>query len=396
MRTLRALSLPALAALALAASAAPAAQAESPPPGVQAFGRWALTAVDPTPLQFFQGLTHTTAGDFLFVGVFQGGYRTGPDLQTLASNGALIPPAVQADPGFNHIGDPTFDRAEGGRLLAPMECYFPGTPNGGNTCRQGGIGVVDPTTLAWRYWVRLDPADIPKAMWAEVSPDGKLLWTSSGKDLLAYATADISLAHAATSSASTPIRPVRRLVGAVPPSGVTGAAFVGRRLLLAGELNGYLQVRSVDLQTGAQRPEITLLGVSAESEGLDLLDARGGELHWLLSPFGDNGPPTFGSTHTELLSFVRRADSRLLVDVSPAQVATRAPATVTATVQLDFAGKLHPVEGATVTVKGAQAVTDAAGHAVLTLPPVLRTRTLAVTASKAGLRTGHATLRAVG
>jgi hypothetical protein len=384
-----------LAALALAVPAA-SAQADDPPPGVQAFGRWTLTAVDPTPLQFFQGLTHTTANDFLFVGVFMGGYRTNLDLQTLASNGALIPPAVQADPGFNHIGDPTFDRAEGGRLLAPMECYHPGAPNGGNTCKQGGIGVVDPATMAWRYWVRLDPADIPKAMWAEVSPDGTLLWTSSGRDLLAYATSDISLAHAATSSASTPIKPVRRLVGAVPPSGVTGGVFAGGRLLLAGELNGYLQVRSVDLTTGAQRPEVTLLGVSAESEGLDRIDARGGELHWLLSPFGDNGPPTFGSTHTELLSFIRRADSLLLVDVAPAQVPTRAASTVTATVQLDYAGRLHPVAGATVTIKGVQAVTDATGHAVLALPPVLRARTLGVTASKAGLRTGHATLRVVG
>jgi hypothetical protein len=68
-----------------------------------------------------------------------------------------------------------------------MECYHV-DQQPANTCGMGGFGVVDPVTLAWRYWVRLDPADIPKAMWAEVSPDGTLVWTSSGNDLLAYSS----------------------------------------------------------------------------------------------------------------------------------------------------------------------------------------------------------------
>ena len=42
------------------------------------------------------------------------------------------------------------------------------------------IGVADPDTLAWRYYVKLDKSFIDKAMWAEVSPNGQLLWTSSG------------------------------------------------------------------------------------------------------------------------------------------------------------------------------------------------------------------------
>ena len=56
----------------------------------------------------------------------------------------------------------------------------PHGPNGGNPCRTGSIGVADPRTLRWRYYVKLEPAEIPKAMWAEVSPDGTLLWTSAG------------------------------------------------------------------------------------------------------------------------------------------------------------------------------------------------------------------------
>ena len=77
-------------------------------------------------------------------------------------------------------------------MLLPLECFTPGAPNGGNTCGTGSIGVADPRTLAFRYYVKLDPAEIAKAMWVESSPDGRLLWTSSGSDLLAYRAADVS------------------------------------------------------------------------------------------------------------------------------------------------------------------------------------------------------------
>ena len=49
-----------------------------------------------------------------------------------------------------------------------------------------------PYTLGFRYYVKLDPAEIPKAMFAETSPDGSLIWTSSGDDLLAYRSSDVS------------------------------------------------------------------------------------------------------------------------------------------------------------------------------------------------------------
>ena len=83
---------------------------------------------------------------------------------------------------------------------------------------------------------------------------------------------------------------MRRLAGAVPPSGVTGAAFYRGRLFLAGQDAGALQLWSIDV-TGATPPvlELELPGVAAESEGLDVLDARGGVLHWLLSPFPPGG-----------------------------------------------------------------------------------------------------------
>ena len=62
-------------------------------------------------------------------------------------------------------------------MLLPLECFFPFI---GNFCRTGSIGVADDDTLQWRYYVKLDPAFIDKAMFAEVSPNGKLLWTSNG------------------------------------------------------------------------------------------------------------------------------------------------------------------------------------------------------------------------
>ena len=93
--------------------------------------------------------------------------------------------------------------------------------------------MADPSTLGFRYYVKLDPAQIKKAMWAETSPDGSLIWTSSGDDLLAYRSNQVTAANAAPSGPL--LQPVRRLVGAVPPSGVTGAVFSDGKLLLAGE-----------------------------------------------------------------------------------------------------------------------------------------------------------------
>ena len=67
----------------------------------------------------------------------------------------------------------------------------------------------------------------------------------------------------------------------MPPSGITGAVFVGGRLLLAGEGERY-QIWSVDTKTGKRRLEFET-EMCGEAEGLDDIRMLGGELHWLLS-----------------------------------------------------------------------------------------------------------------
>ena len=284
-----------VAGLVLAAvlSAPAAAQAADP-------GRWTLTGTTTLPLVYYQGVTVDPARNLYFDGIFVGLYRTNGFTET-GRNDDVIPPDVHLSEGYNHIGDISWDRAEGGRILLPLECYVPDGPNGGNPCLHGSIGVADPGTLQWRYYVKLDPAEIPKAMWNEVSPDGTLLWTSSGDDLLAYRTADISRANAAPAHA--PIHSVRRLKGAVPPSGITGATFVDGRMFVAGQDGGTFRVWSIDLATGARRLEIerTIVG---ESEGLVTASLKGGTLSWLIQPFNpEQKPPTYSPDKATLLSF---------------------------------------------------------------------------------------------
>ena len=161
--------------------------------------------------------------------------------------------------------------------------------------------MADPATLRWRYYVKLDPAEIQKAMWNEISPDGQLIWTSSGQDLLAYRASDVTPANAAP--AGRTIKSVRRLKGAVPPSGITGATFFGDRLLVAGQGTGPFQVWSIDLTTGERTLEIER-EIVGESEGLDVASALGGVLHWQIQPYNEEGPPTHGFANGTLLHFV--------------------------------------------------------------------------------------------
>jgi hypothetical protein len=277
-------------------------------------GRWDEKTRSTVPLYYYQGVTSDKQNNLYFDGVDFGLYKTDPSLNELARHDDEIPVQVHTSEGYDHMGDLTWDAAEGGRVLLPLECYYPypGAPNSGNTCGfgsdgkpeggTGSFGVADDKTLDWKYYVKLDERDIPKAMWAEVSPDGTLVWTSSGKDLLAYSTADIKPANAAP--AGPKIRPVRKLVGAVPPSGITGATFEGERLLVAGQDGGGpFQVWSIDLTTGARQLEIerTVVG---ESEGLDTADVLGAHLHWLIQPYNEQSIPTYGVTNGTLLNFV--------------------------------------------------------------------------------------------
>ena len=97
-------------------------------------GALRLADARPIPIEYFQGLTHDRAGARYFDGVSVGLYRTARSLRETGRVANAIPPAVSAAFGFNHIGDLTWDAAEGGRLILPLECFTPGAPNGGNTC----------------------------------------------------------------------------------------------------------------------------------------------------------------------------------------------------------------------------------------------------------------------
>lgn len=261
-------------------------------------GRWVETGFSKVPFEYYQGVTSDPQGNLYFDGFFSGLYRTNPALAETARNPLVIDSGVGVTEGYNHIGDLSWDGAEGGRVLLPLECFLPGV---GNFCGTGSFGVADPQTLQWRYYVRLDPTDIPKAMWVEASPDGELLWTSSGRDLLAYSAADVNPANAAP--AGPRIRPVRRLVGAVPPTGITGATFYEGRLLLAGQDGGGpFQIWSIDTDTGERRLEIEK-PIIGESEGLDVFDGLGGILHWQIGQLTNRGEPTYGRGHTALVHF---------------------------------------------------------------------------------------------
>jgi hypothetical protein len=197
-------------------------------------GRWVETGNSLVPLLYFQGVTSDRHRNLYFDGPFSGLYRTDSNLVEQKRSFNVIPPDVNARERYNHIGDITWDGREGGRVLLPLECFV---PLFGNTCGTGSIGVADPDTVQWRYYVKLDPAYIDKAMWAEVSPNGKLLWTSNGAlggghDLLAYDMSEITAANAAPDGPL--LKPVIRLANAVPPTGITGATFHKHSLLVAG------------------------------------------------------------------------------------------------------------------------------------------------------------------
>jgi len=336
--------------LAFVLGIAPTAVAQDP-------GRWVLTGASSVPTVYWQGLTSDPAeANLYFVGLFEGLFRTTPLLHQVAGVPSAIPPDVGQAEGYNHIGDPTWSPGEGGRVLLPLECFTPGV---GNTCGTGSFGVADPATLDFRYYVKLDPAEIPKAMWAETSPDGSLIWTSSGNDLLAYRSTEVSQANRAPSGPL--LHAVRRLVGAVPPTGVTGAVFRDGRLLLAGEANGVYQVWAVDPGTGERRLELQM-SICGESEGLDVIPTLGGELHWLIAPFDPGCRLSFGPS-SALLHFVPApAHQRFEVEVTDSNVGAL-PGEVRATVHATRDGR--PLRQARVSFAGATARTDKEGIATV-------------------------------
>lgn len=346
-------------ALRIVILAAFLALAVSSPASARDPGRWTLTGWSSVSNFYWQGVTSAgPTAPLYFSGISEGLYRTSRTLRQTAANSAVIPASVKAVEGYNHVGDISFDGADGKRVLLPLECYTPGAPNGPNTCGTGAIATADPDTLAFRYYVKLDPSEIAKAMWVEASPDG-LLWTSSGNDLLAYREADVNPANAAPAAA--PIHSVRRLAGAVPPSGVSGAAFKDGRLFLAGAQATTYRIWSVNLATGARRLEVELSNVQGEAEGLHITSLLSGTLHFLVAPLAQK--PSFPPS-VALLHFTPAGRPGLRVTARASRQGGRRPLLL---VRVTRRG--DPVEGARVSVAGERARTNANGRA--TLRPVL-------------------------
>ncbi len=310
-------------------------------------GKWLLTGASSVPNDYWQGLTSDPSHSNLFpIGPSQGLWQTTPQLEQTAGVSKEIPADVKESEGYNHIGDPTWLPGEGGRVVLPMECFNP-SANPSNTCGTGSFGIADPRTLAFRYYVKLDPAFIPKAMWAETSPNGKLIWTSAGDDLIAYDASEVSRRNAAPSGPQ--LDPVRRLVGAVPPTGITGAVFRKHRLLLAGESNHTYQVWAVDTKTDHRKLQLEM-HICGESEGLDLISTLGGRLHWLIAPADPGCELTFGPT-SSLLHFRRpHASERFHVQIVDLEIG-EVPGEVSAVVKVTRRGG-RPVRGANVRFAG--------------------------------------------
>ena len=404
------------------ASAAPAALAADP-------GRWTETGRNSVPLYYYQGITSDPAKNLYFDGVHVGLYKTDAELNELARHDDEIPPDVHVGEGYNHMGDLTWDGQEGGRVILPLECYYPypGSPNSGNTCGfgadgqpeggTGSFGVADAETLDWKYYVKLDERDIPKAMWAELSPDGSLIWTSSGKDLLAYRTADVNPSNAAPDGPK--IRPVRKLAGAVPPTGITGAAFLGERLFVAGQDGGGpFQVWSIDLTDGTRQLEIER-EVVGESEGIDIADVLGGQLHWLIQPYNEQSIPTYGVTNGTILNFNPVAGGgaalpapapccasptppstqpsstappgRIRLSIKPRRVVAGRMTRFRVRTTVTRSGKTRAVGRASVHFAGRLFRTNAHGRAAISAR-LRKTGRRHGRASHAGLRKGHATV----
>ena len=287
---------------------------------------WRLSNTTFASILYNQGITFDQArGDFFLDGVTStsnsGLYRTNSDLSLTAADFTVIPGTTE---GYNHAGDLSFDPLRR-RILLPLECYYPA--NGGNTCGVGAIGVADPTTLRFLYYVNLAPEQIAKAMWVEASPDGRWTWTSSGTHLLVYRASDVNPKVARQQRAGTTGGIVGKDLGAVlPADSVTGASFYTepfthtRHLLLALNRGTYSEIVSYELGQGRGTPRLTsqtptsLITVPQsffdhESEGLaitiplNVSTPLGGVLHWQMLPV-----ITLLSLYSRILTYSPSAD----------------------------------------------------------------------------------------
>jgi hypothetical protein len=364
--TMRALIAAAALALALPASA----QAADP-------GLWIKTSQLQKPATYRQGLASDPVNhDVFFSGSFNGITRTHDEVE-IKKNTQAIPRDVADREQYNHIGDIAFDPAEGGRLLLPLESYAPLQPDT-NPSKTASIGVMDAKTLAWKYYVKLDPSEIDKAQWVATDAEHGLVWTIGDVSLLAYNLADINPANAAPTAA--PIHSVRRLDNAVP-DGAGGAVVIGNRIYLSQLVNGVNRVLSMDLGTGASQVEIEIPG-DLEEEGLDTGPYLDGFLHWELVPGA-------GLSNVQVLNFVPKG-ARLILRVVRNRVASGRRRYV-ANVRVVTSGFEIPLRGAEVRLGRKRARTNASGVAIFkTTPPRGRYR---AEAFYKGLRTATKTVR---
>jgi hypothetical protein len=271
-----------------------------------ALAGWHLVAQHTASIAYNQGVAFGGARERLFFdGVSSptnsGVYRTDAHLRQDGANTSVIP---RTSEGYNHAGDLSFDAGKA-RIVLPLECYHPQT--GGNTCGVGALGVVDPVTLRFRYYVNLAPRQIKKAMWVEAGPDGRWVWTSSGTHLLVYRSADISAAtaHRQRSGRQGGIVGVD-LGSALSCGAVTGATFYrdsrmgSTQLLLSLNLGDTFEVVAIRIGTGRHqhpkllsRPAVIISvrrsALNAEPEGLTITNLHGrhrlgGVLQWQMLP----------------------------------------------------------------------------------------------------------------
>lgn len=262
----------------------------------------ALRSVErrPITIAFNQGVAQDPRSRTLFFSgatsdETSGLFRTDSRLRPTGARTAALPRTRE---GFNHIGDLSFDPLRR-RLLLALECYRPRA--GGNTCRRGAIAAADPRTLAVRHVVRLDPGQVTKAMWVEASPDGRWLWTSSGRRLLAYPAAAVNSTVAARQRQGTAGGLRGRDAGVqLPTSGVTGAAALpvrgspargAYRLALSLNRGPRSEIVSYEVRHRPDgspvvlapfpRSEVSLPRAAGEPEGLAALDG-GRRLAWQL------------------------------------------------------------------------------------------------------------------
>jgi hypothetical protein len=325
-----------------------------------------------------QGLASDPALNVFFSGSDAGLYRT-RNLQEQARNTAPVPPDVAQAEKYNHIGDIAWDAAEGGRLLLPLESYTPFAPDS-NPSKTGSVGVTDPRTLKWRYYVKLSPAEIAKAQWLATDAPRGLVWTLAGSDLLAYKLADITAANAAP--AGPPISAVRRIPG-VAPDGAGGAAVLGGRIYLSTAAAGVDRIVSVEPGTGATQVEAEIPG-NSEPEGMDAGPYLDGLLHWQMVPGG-------GLSATTLIGLVPQG-APLRVKLSKARVRAGVPTRLTATVTAATTGYRVPLAEVRVSIAGRSAKTRGDGRATLSVK--LTRGSYRALAFLKGLRTGSARLRA--